>query len=284
MYQKIDVQFECDCGEFIEETVDAPYPDFSAEKTRDSVNELDQYVSCPACSVEHTLTVMVSFNDASCYRGECIEVMCDLPYDPDREAEEITWAIEKNEQPETFRFHMNNVCKILDLDATVECEFSLNVMVHGYLIAAIESYLSTTFIFFVTSHKELMSKLITTDPVFAKKNIKYKDLIVEYENLKVTVASYLNDLIFHKIDKVHLLYKNVLGIDIEDIGWLYRAISIRHDCAHRAGYSKDGKPVEISKKSLFELKGNLERLVDTVQANVYNVVPNTKSVDDSPFI
>jgi plasmid replication initiation protein len=44
---------------------------------------------------------------------------------------------------------------------------------------------------------------------------------------------YLKDLTFHRLKKIKEMYKQVLDIDFENIGWFFKAIDVRHHCVHR---------------------------------------------------
>jgi hypothetical protein len=91
-----------------------------------------------------------------------------------------------------------------------------------------------------------MKKLIETDPKIGEKKLTLKDIYKENEKikttvakyLKTTVAKYLNDLTFHRLNKTKEMYKQVLDIDFENIGWFFKAIKVRHHCVHRAGSTK----------------------------------------------
>ncbi|RUO70084.1 hypothetical protein [Pseudidiomarina salinarum] len=108
------------------------------------------------------------------------------------------------------------------MQATQETQFSLLAMLHGHIVAAVESYLASTFIHKVTNSEALIRKLIETDPVFSKIKFTLKEIYEKHENLPLPVASYLRDLIFHDIAKVKAMFTEVLGCDFCDITWLLK--------------------------------------------------------------
>ena len=82
------------------------------------------------------------------------------------------------------------------------------------------------------------------------------------------VGKYLQDLIFHKIDKVEPMYKSVLGINFGDVKWLFEAVALRHHCVHRAGYDKDGNEVNLGKENIELLISSCSKLVTNIEAEV----------------
>ena len=137
--------------------------------------------------------------------------------------EGLAWII-SSESKTTFDSQLKSVEKLLELDTDEETRFSLLVMLHGHVVAAVEAYLAATFIRKVTRSEELTKKLVETDPTFAKMKFTLKTIYEEHKTLKIRVASYLRDLIFHKLEKVMPMYKDVLGHDFGDISWLFRAV------------------------------------------------------------
>jgi hypothetical protein len=106
-------------------------------------------------------------------------------------------------------------------------------MLHAHVIAAMEEFLSGTFIHKITNSDELMKKLIETNLKLGKKlkDKKHKD------RQMIVAKKYLNNLIFHKLEKTEEMYKQVLDIDFKNTDWLDTAIKVRHHCVHRAHLS-----------------------------------------------
>ncbi|KMQ74397.1 hypothetical protein [Marinobacter subterrani] len=184
------------------------------------------------------------------------------------EQEELEWYIYTQSQVGKFDTQIQSVLELLDVQASSETQFSLLVMLHGHIVAAVESYLASTFIHKVTNSEELIRKLVETDPVFSKTKFTFKDIYEKHENLKLTVATYLRDLIFHDLAKVKPMFKDVLGCDFGDISWLFEAVKIRHHCVHRAGHDKDGNKVDISKESIRNLANRSSNLVHAVETRI----------------
>lgn len=61
------------------------------------------------------------------------------------------------------------------------------------------------------------------------------------------------------------MYKSVFDIDFGDVGWLFAAVALRHDCVHRAGYDKNGKEAPLTKESVISLADQSSTLIATVE-------------------
>tara|TARA_B100001063_G_C16728280_1_gene537751 strand:+ start:541 stop:1224 length:684 start_codon:yes stop_codon:yes gene_type:complete len=187
--------------------------------------------------------------------------------------EELYWDISYSAQHDTFKQQFMNVHSLLLLssNATEHIRHSLLVMLHAHLVASFEAYLSSVCIHKVTNSDIYIRRLIETDPEFANKKIALKDIYSESEKLKTTVASYLKDLIFHKLSKVQLMYKSLFGFEFNELCWAYHAIEIRHDCVHRAGYRKDGSKLELTEGSVRILADEINLVVQDIEDHFMSI-------------
>jgi len=255
--KSIIVSFDCDnCNEQVEsEEVFIPSPDYSAEKIGDSQTEGEGYACCDKCNKDFYIDIFVTYADASGIIRDFDDdsSICVDEYMEDIDESELYWDIQSSKQLEVYQAHISSIGKLINSDSELTSEFSFLVMCHAHIISSIELFLSSTIIHQVTNSEELIKKLIESDPEFGKRKFTLKDIFQEKEKLKVTVAIYLKELIFHKLNKVKQMYKSVLDIDFGDISLLYKAVLVRHDCVHRAGYDVEGKKTEISIESIREL-------------------------------
>lgn len=191
------------------------------------------------------------------------------PWDlADPEEDELQWELVNSEQLEMFNKQLAGISEILQIEITQSAQFSFLVMLHAHIVSTLEHFLFTTFIHNVTSSEKLMRKLIETDPEFINRKFTLKEIYAQHSNIKSTVATYLKGIIFHDMRKVKPMYHKVLGYDFGDIPWLFRAVMVRHDCVHRAGYDKEGKPVSVSSKSIEELVRNCRDLAERIDTHI----------------
>ncbi len=182
--------------------------------------------------------------------------------------DELEWYIYTQSQVGIFDAQMRSVLELLNVQASNETKFSLLVMLHSHAVAAVESYLASTFIHKVTNSDDLIRKLVETDPVFSKMKFTLQEIFEKQKSLKLTVATYLKDLIFHDLKKVKPMFKNVLECDFGDIAWLFEAVRVRHHCVHRAGMDKAGNRIDISIDSIKKLVNSSSLLVHEIEDKV----------------
>lgn len=191
------------------------------------------------------------------------------PWDlDDPEEDELEWEVENSEQLQTLSKHLSKVPQLLLIDVDANIQFSLLVMIHVHIVSALEQFLSSTFIHNVTNSDVLTRRLIETEPEFGCRKFTINEIYAQHSNIKSTVAGYLKDVIFHDMRKVKPMYADVLGYDFEDIAWLFKAVRLRHDCAHRAGYDKEGNQISVSVASINELVAQCWHLSESIDAHV----------------
>lgn len=266
MSLQMDISFVCECGEHVEEIVYVQDPDFSAEKSKDSQTDSWQEVYCPSCEKEYTIQVTNTFYSAmaSIDYGD-VDINYGMPYYPEDEQEELNWVIESQDQIDVFKAQISSVESLLSIEIEGDAKFSVHVMLYGHVVAAVEAYLSSTFIHNVTNSERLIRKLVETDPTFSKRTFTLKEIFEERESIKLTVANYLKDLIFHDLKKIKPMYRDVFEYDFGDISWLFQAVLVRHHCVHRAGYDKDGNKIEVSDEVLRDLVSKSVELVEALE-------------------
>lgn len=272
MSLQMDISFACECGEHVEEIVYVQDPDFSAEKNKDSQTDSWQEVYCSSCDKEYTIQVTNTFYGAmaSIDYGD-IDINYGMPYYPEDEQEELNWVIESQNQIDVFKTQISSVESLLSVEIEGDAKFSMHVMLYGHVVAAVEAYLSSTFIHNVTNSERLIRKLVETDPTFSKRTFTLKEIFEKRESLKLTVANYLKDLIFHDLKKIKPMYRDVFEYDFGDISWLFQAVLVRHHCVHRAGYDKDGNKIEVSDEVLRNLVSKSLELVEALEVRAKEI-------------
>jgi len=185
--------------------------------------------------------------------------------------DEDYWGVEGKSKLQIFNEILDSSTELLSLPVSTHVSKNILVMLHGHIVAAVEAYLSSTFIDSVISSDDLLRKLVESDPVFAERKFSMKEIFIKKEQLKEDVKKYLKNIIFHDIEKIKPMYKDVLGIDFGDVGWLFKAVLLRHHCAHRAGYDKDGNEVDLDQEKIKSLMANCSDLVHRIELESSNV-------------
>ncbi len=269
MQMKIDISIVCECGSSIQETLPCPEPDYTAERNKDSYVEADDSVDCEKCGQTYEVSIMNSFGGATVsVNGGSVDSNFDGPYYDQDDADEDYWREATSEQLRVLNRHLDSAQALLKLNVGPENEFSLNVMIFGHVVAATEGFLSSVFIKTTVGIEDLIRRLVETDPEFSEMKFSMSQLFEKRESIKDTVAVYLQKLIFHDLKKIKPMYKSVLGHDLGDIGWLFKAVSKRHDCVHRAGYDKDEKPIAFAENEVALLIQNVRNMCQSVMDTV----------------
>ena len=287
----MDVSFECNqCSQHIETFVYVPDPNFMAEKNKDSTVEVEAEIYCDECGHEHAIIVSNTFYSATCYFQEDPGkyINCGFPYYNRNELQELQWIIESNEHKEVFYKQLDIVQDLKEsIKVSPILNISLNTMIYAHIVAAIEGYLSASFIHNVLNSKALFNKLCLTDPKLKDLKFDISDLLNKENLIEEHVSKYLNGLIFHNLKKIKLMFKSVLDHDFGDIGWFGKAVSIRHDCVHRAGITKERESINIKDEEISELIDNAKNLVESLEITISNLKPKIEysslSSDDFPF-
>ncbi|BCD88025.1 hypothetical protein PSm6_44320 [Pseudomonas solani] len=278
---KIDLSIRCDCGCLIQEAVYCPEPNFSADRNIDSQTEDEADIYCPECSVHHVVLISNSYGGVDCSMSTDKGILAyDLPYYD--EEEELDWVVSGADDSaiEIFRSHLASVETLLKAELPFKAQKNLQVMLYAHVVAAAESYLSKTFIQLTVNDNLRIRQLVESNSDLSVRPMVLGELFKKNDEIKRIVGSYLQDLIFHRLDKIKPMYKSVLGIDFGDITWFFRAVAKRHDCVHRAGYTKQGSTIEISPVEILDLMKKLEKFVNKVEmeASLIRTV-----YEDTPF-
>ena len=178
------------------------------------------------------------------------------------------WEVTGKSRLEIFQENIDASTEILKLNPSPSAKRNLLVMLHGHTVASVEAYLSATFIEVTLTSDDLMRRLVETDPEFAKQKFTIQEIFTKRDSLKDDLRKYLKALIFHDIAKIEKMYKSVLDTDFGDVLWLYKAVGLRHDCVHRAGYDKEGNAAPVSEESVGKVIKQCHELVHSVEKSV----------------
>ncbi|HBO3134034.1 hypothetical protein ACM71I_23400 [Pseudomonas aeruginosa] len=268
----VELHFMClACGGIMHEVLDCPEAYDAAKTNEDSETSITSQVGCVWCKGEHEFIVKNSSSGVLVEASEQarVEWLGDPYMGHSGYEEELAWAIESDpkEPYRIFSEQVHSVAGLLDVDMPENIEFSLHVMLHGHLVAAVEGYLANTFVGLVTASDSLTRKMYETVPELRNKKFDWREVVEQENPAKLAIASYLSDLVFHNLSKVGLMFKSVLGYEFLNVEWLYRAIEVRHDCVHRAGFTKKGQKVSVNRISIDDLRSQVVELVESVEAH-----------------
>lgn len=124
-------------------------------------------------------------------------------------------------------------------------------MLFSYTITLMEAYLSDTFIDALDTRPYLKRTLVVEDPYFKKQKFDLSELYLRLESIDSVISEYLQELMWHNVFKVKLLYKQVLDVDFPDnLAAIARLVDTRHDLVHRNGKTKEGQSIPIRERDV----------------------------------
>lgn len=260
--ESITVRFTCpDCGEEVEsDALWVPSPNFAAENNSDSMNFENYEVECDNCGRSFEVTLYNAM-----YGGE-VEVE-----DVDDVAVEEEYADEE-EDYENYVFDVTPE-KLTDILDEIE---TLSEPTRDYLyrqlyagaITSMEAFLSSTLLKVVLSSDENKRKFVEKYLPYRDEQITFANIFEQMENLDTKIQETLRGLMYHNLGKIKPIYKEVLDIDLGDIGDIMKAVQIRHDIVHRSGKDKEGNLHNIKKENVASLVEKVSFLMSAVSTKL----------------
>ncbi|MBK9145930.1 MAG: hypothetical protein IPM23_25955 [Candidatus Melainabacteria bacterium] len=182
---------------------------------------------------------------------------------------------------EYFEQAVFDIETLLSLD---EKNQTLLRLLHANAITAMETYLGDTIRKQVLSRPALMRRFVETNTELREKKFPVAELFNVHDLIRETVADLLDKTVFHHLERVIGLYKNVLHVEFpqSSIGLLVDAVATRHDIVHRNGKTISGKAVSITPESLKALLQAIFETMKYVDKQVQDGLLDEVEIDDEP--
>jgi len=88
--------------------------------------------------------------------------------------------------------------------------------------------------------------------------------------IKQYIIANVKQIIFHKLNDVFILYKDVLGINLKQKREIIESIKIRHDLVHRNGKDLMDNTVTVTPNDLNKLIENMNTFLREIDLELYN--------------
>lgn len=154
-------------------------------------------------------------------------------------------------------------------------------LLYSSLIAALEAYLADTMSYWLAADKAVFRKFVSCCEEFKDQKLNLSQIFDRVDTLDAEVEKYLQQLVWHRLDKVMPLLAGTFGIDRPPIDTLMKHILVRHDIVHRGGRTKKGMNVSITKVNLNKLRVDLVAFVDGIEAALYRRFPVDGAASES---
>jgi hypothetical protein len=150
-------------------------------------------------------------------------------------------------------------------------------LAHGAVITALESYLWDIVSYWAANDEGTLRMLVATNKDFQSKSLQLSAIFERMENLKQEVDTYLQELVWHRLDKVKPLIESGLKINVTEIGDLMGEVLVRHDIVHRGGRTKKGEPVSVSGNDVRRIVKMVSTFADEIETELNRRYPEQPS-------
>lgn len=262
---KLKLNFPCpECGGMVEECVNVPLPDFSAETNSDSINSDYDVIICPQCGHESEVNLNTGFYEGYGEIEEVeeghIEVEEHFPEEDDDEYYEQQLYEATHTEIETA------LDSIEGLGESVK-QF-LYRLLYANVITSMETFLGDTLKREVLKDEDSLRRFVETYKPFKNISLSISDLYMKKDSMPNFVKKTLCELLYHDLRKIKPIYKATLGIDLGDVSELYKAVLVRHDLVHRNGKNHEGQEHIITERMVRELQGKVKALMEKVNEQI----------------
>lgn len=261
--ESITIKFKCpDCGkEVISDSLGVPSPNFSAENNSDSMNYEDYQVECENCGRSFEVTIYNAM-----YGGE-VEV---------KDVDNIDVEEEYTEQEEDYENYvfdltpekLSYVLDEIDTLSTSTKEYLYRQLYAG-AITSMEAFLSSTLLKAVLNTQESKRKFVEKYLPYREEQISFSNIFEQMDKIDTTIQETLRGLMYHNLGKIKPIYKDVLDVDLGEIGDIMKAVQIRHDIVHRSGKDKDGNVHRIEKEDVIKIVEAVSSLISRVNMSLF---------------
>lgn len=131
--------------------------------------------------------------------------------------------------------------------------FFLAQLLHSAAITALEAYLLDTINFWVSDSDEVFRIFVERNTDIGKEKIPVSEIFSKIERIKGEVAEYLQEFVWHRLDKVKLMIERSFEITFPEINKIMTQVVIRHHIVHRGGRDKNGELVFIATEDVLKI-------------------------------
>ncbi len=263
--ESVTVKYECpQCGHVNEDTFGVPEPDMLAETHHDSINQDFDDAVCEKCSTQFNVILTNGF-----YGGEGeiegVETIIDVD-------ESIPGEDEEYYDKQLFKDTHSDTEKALDAIEGLSQDIKDNFyrLLYANIISKLEVFLCDTIVSYVLSCEAHKQTFVQKYKPLAEQKFPMKSIYAKYNSLDKIIKGALTSIVYHDLDLVRKLYKNVADIDLAPTKEIEDAIDIRHDIVHRNGKDKDGNMLNICKNDVEQLSDHILDFIYEVDTMVQN--------------
>lgn len=173
----------------------------------------------------------------------------------------------KNEPKMLYTSRTDEVLSLINNQKNSTHQQMIYQMAYGMLISCTEALISDTVIYWAKSDEKTLFRLASKE--CTERNYKLSEVLNDIEKFKESFINHLtSNVVWHRLDKLKPTIEHGLEIKMPEIGFFLGAIQTRHDIVHRAGKTKAGKNITLTKDELKKLKNSLDVFVGEFTASI----------------
>lgn len=257
-----------ECSADIHQEVDVPELNYSAEKSRDMVSEGHVEIQCDGCDnvFEGDAWAGPAHCDIELREYPDTNVSCDPP-GYDRPPEDWYDQSEIPDDPfSVFKFNHDELLALIATQTEDDGSSLMNRMMFAQILTFLEAYFCDTLITGLREHPKRLAQFAAKDGSIQQIDIKASDVLSDPDHVRKLIEYNLKSRLYHqfgsgKVDKnnktkpegVALWYAIAFGIALtpsdDDLRTLREYATLRHDCVHRNGVTKDEEKLTLFDKA-----------------------------------
>lgn len=159
---------------------------------------------------------------------------------------------------------------LLGLTGSEQAQKLAERMAFSAAIAALESFLYETMLYWVEADEATVQNVVTGLPEFKEMKINLGDIFSKLDSLKTDIKGYLQNIVWHNWKKVVPLMRIGLKIQTPSFSQFDVALLKRHDIVHRSGHTKDGEEVVVTKDEITHLCAEITAFAAAINEAINN--------------
>ena len=162
--------------------------------------------------------------------------------------------------------------EITKLSESAEANGALQRLSYSGLVTILEAYFSDIAKRQVLNKESIKRRFVEKFEPFAnsQKQLKITEIYSRMEQLDNQIIECIDKLSFHSVKTIKDFFSSVLLVNIsEDLtARLSLAVTTRHDIVHRAGRTKEGKPIEVTQADVQAISELILKVMDSVDYQI----------------
>jgi hypothetical protein len=178
------------------------------------------------------------------------------------------YLVERSGHVQSFTRNTLDILSLLGDPISPPNKKQLHRLLYINVITALEVYLSDFFIARIKDDKRLLRLLFETTKTFKDQKISMSDVFGFANAAETKAIQHLTKLLWHRLEEVSSLYKNVLGVTFPEnlATTLRKAINVRHELVHHNVHKNpDGTEHVVDEEEIRGVIKAAEELIDHIQ-------------------